>query len=476
MSALARLNMNEIPYYTWKGKTLEQVTSVLRMNTNTLHELSDDQFAICPGNKSLSSSLVCNRIFKAMPLKIYRREIAVINPSSSSSCSRASSTIAAFEQPGGSIVNSQNTTNIGLVNTLDIKPTIITSEHPGQCDYPSNCFTSPDLNAKRRVRSAGMYPKKFKLDNNNDKAYFTSTNEYLVSRNRTIKQNSYIYFRQGNSGVQPGTGNAKSNIYSSGNIYTPGGQSHCYQPMISVENNNNYFNYQWIDKNQYTVTITDGYYSIDSLNDYFKKIMVENGHYYEDNYGIKFFLLSIDYDNFNNKVILEANPVVLKNGVSDPFPGWESSNNGQYIIPGDKNNLMPTDYGYTSINIPLENNFGQIIGFQPSSYNGSHLSQFRPQILPNYVPLYYKPSNIIFGIQGSTDSSTYTERVKVNEVTRNGYLSKSAYGTATANAMSYGVSEQPYTLKNIIGFPQTTTPIIKSDGTICSKNKFIYRR
>ena len=474
MSALARLNMNEIPYYTWKGKTLEQVTSVLRKNTNTLHELRDDRFAVCPTNISLSSSLMCNRIFKPMPLKIYRREIAVIN--NGNSCSRASSTIAAFEQPGGSIVHSNNTQNTGLVNTLDIMPTTITSEHPGQCDYASNCFTSPDLNAKRRVRSAGMYPKKFKLDNNNDKAYFSSTNEYLVSRNRTIKQNSYIYFRQGNSGVQPGTGNSKSNIYSSGNIYTPAGASHCYQAMISVANNNNWFEYQWINKTKYRVTIPDGQYNIDGLNDYFKKIMIENGHYYQDNFGMKHFLLSIDYNNFNNKVILESNPVVLKDGVSDPFPGWESSiDNGPYIQPGDKNNLTPSNYGYTSINISLLNNFGDIIGFPSGFYNGSHISEINPQIAPKYVPLYYKPSNVIFGIQGSVDSSTYTDRVKVNEVTRNGYLTKSAYGTATANAMSYGVSEQPYTLKNIVGFPQTATPIIQPDGSVCCKKKFIYR-
>jgi hypothetical protein len=474
MAALPRLNMNEIPYYTWKGKTLEQVTSVLRKNTNILNQLTNDKFAVCPSNKSLSSSLICNRIFKAMPLKIYRREIAVINsnPSSATSCSRASSTIAAFEQPGGSIIhNTHNTKNTGLVNTLDIMPTTITSEHPGLCAYPSNCFTSPDLNAKRRVRSAGMYPKKFKLNNNNDKAYFSSTTEYLVSRNRTIKQNSYIYFRQGNSGVQPGTGNSKSNIYSSGNIYTPGGISHCYQPMISKANNNNYFTYTWINTSQYTVTIPDGYYNTESLNNYFKKVMIQNTHFYKDDAGNFSFLLSIDYDNFNNKVILEANPAVL----GDPYPStWPIWNN--YLLTNkNKNDLKLGDYGYTCITIPLNNKFGNVVGFPPSSYNGKNISQFHPEIAPNYVPLYYKPSNVIFGIQGPVDSSTYTDRRKVNAVTRDGYLTKSAYGTATANAMAYGVSEQPYTLKNIVGFPQTATPIIQKNGKVCFKKKFIYR-
>ena len=75
--------------------------------------------------------------------------------------------------------------------TLNLKTTTITSEHPSQCQSPSDCFLSPELNAKRRVRSAGMNSNKFKPNYNNDKVYFTSTNEYLVSRNRTIKQNMY---------------------------------------------------------------------------------------------------------------------------------------------------------------------------------------------------------------------------------------------------------------------------------------------
>jgi hypothetical protein len=456
MPALPRLNMNEIPYISWKGQTLEQITSVYTKNTNTLN--------VNPANS-------IRQLMKPMPLKIYRREIASIQ---NQSCSRNSSTIAAFEQPGGSIVNSNIETNTGLVNILDVKPpsfqsaTTITSEHPGKCAFPSDCFLSPDLNAKRRVRSAGMNQKKFKPDYNNDKAYFTSTTEYLVARNRTIQQNMYNYLRQGNSGVQPGTGNAKSNIYS------PGGLSHCYQPLINSENNNNYFEYVWVDKVSYTVNIPDGNYDTESLNQLFKKVMTLNGHYFTNNtLGNKVFLLTIDYDNFNNVVILEANPATRYS----PFPlsSYTPASFDWYTdLPVNPPNQE--QYGYTSITISQNNNFGLVVGFIPGDYyNGGNRSFFHPTISPNYVPLYYKPSNVIFGTQGPVDSSTYIHRVKLNTVTKNGYLTKSAYGSATANAMAYGVSEQPYTIKDKIGFQLTSTPIIKPDGTICRDRKFIYR-
>jgi len=456
-----RLNMNQIPYVSWKGKTLSQVTSVFQKNKKTFEDSTQ--------------TLSVHDIRKARPLRIYRKEIAnIVTPS----CSRRSSTIAAFEQPGGSIVNSNSNLTQGLANTLDIATTTLRSEHPGQCATPSCDFLSPELNAKRRVRSGGMYPKKFKPDYNNDKAYFTSTPEYLVARNRTIQQNSYVFFKQGNSGVQPGTGNAKSNVYA------PSGLSHCYQPMISVENDNNTFTYTWVDNSVYTVTIPDGQYDTEGLNEYFKKVMIQNGHYFILNStGAKVFLLTIDYDNFNNLVKLEANPAT-KN-YPYPISGYTPASGtgiGTWYYelstgsPDTPPNLNEGDKGFTSIIVSLENNFGLLIGFEPGNYYwGGHLSSFKPLIAPNYVPLYFKPSNVTFGMQGPVDSSTYTHRVKVNEVTRNGYLSKSGYGTATANAMAYGVSEQPYTVKDRIGFTNINTPIVNSDGSVCCKNKFIYR-
>jgi hypothetical protein len=476
MSALARLNMNEIHYFSWKGQTLEQITSVYKKNKKTLNQNRGE-------------------LMRAMPLSIYRKEIASIqNPG----CSRRSSTIASFEQPGGSIVNSKIKTKTGLVNVLDNNPpsivnaTTITSEHPGKC--ASSCILSPEVNARRRVRSAGMNRPKFKPENNGDRTYFTSTPEYMISRNRTIKQNSYVYFKQGTSGVQPNTGNAKSNIYQSGNTYTPAGTSHCRQLIIDAEHKNNYFSYKWID-GIYNVKIPDGNnYNIESLTNVFQTVMVANQHYLMDitKSNAKVFLLSIEYDTVNGVVILQA-PELINFSGDDNSTGAEIYNvtgiNATYIVPPDSTwcPLDTNDYsnkffinlgfyvGPNQSTPSLTNNFASVLGFISGSYNGRKISSFYPQIAPNYVTLYYKPNNIIFGIQGSVDSSTYIHRVKLNEVSRNGYLTKSAFGTATANAMAYGVSEQPYTMKDKLGFHLTATPIMKSDGTICCDRKFIYR-
>ena len=151
MAAVARLNMNQIPYFPWKGKTFQQITSVLRLNKNN------------------STNLSVGQLLHPMPLKLYRKEIAV---AASGNCSRASVKIANFEQPGQAIVSSSKLATFqGVSNTLDITPTTIQSEHPGLCTSTCNSnlpIFSPEANARRRVRSAGMIPKKFNLNKNND--------------------------------------------------------------------------------------------------------------------------------------------------------------------------------------------------------------------------------------------------------------------------------------------------------------------
>ena len=52
----ARLNFNEIPYFSWKGKTFNQITSNIQKNQN-------------------STILTKYNLYLAPPLKIYRKEI-----------------------------------------------------------------------------------------------------------------------------------------------------------------------------------------------------------------------------------------------------------------------------------------------------------------------------------------------------------------------------------------------------------------
>ena len=96
MSAI--LNLNQIPIISWKGATFNQVHSFVKFN-------------------NIADRNGLTNLFKANPLKIYRREIAstsvdVCNP-------RTSVKIDSYNRPNGTIINSTATTQNGLVNSVD---------------------------------------------------------------------------------------------------------------------------------------------------------------------------------------------------------------------------------------------------------------------------------------------------------------------------------------------------------------------
>jgi len=427
----------------WKGKTLYEVVATIQKNSNNV------------------SSLSTNQIRRAMPLKIYRKEIHNIkNQTLAKNCSgRISTKIVDIDMPGSTIVSeiSKSYSN-GLVNTLDINQTTLSAEN-GSCNAPLACF-SPAYNARKRVRSAGMIPRKYDINKNND-TYNSSTQQYLTSRNMTIKQNEFHYIRKGNSGFMPGPGLGSSNIYS------PGGLSHCYQPFISISNNNNKFGYKWYDSAtyyNYTVTIPDGKYDPFSLNAIFQTAQLVNKTYITSSTGTNKFLMAISYDTVAQSITLITDEVLYSNYNTYSKPvgaqwNWESNNSLK-----------------TYINV-LNNKFADLIGFLPGEYsNGTNNTAFCGFILPTYVPLHYKPNNPTFAVQGAVDSSARIQRVKYNTITNGAALIKSAYGSAAANALAYGVSEQAYTAKTAVGDKAKLTPIIDpKTGKICKK-RFIYRK
>lgn len=211
----ARLGFNQIPHISWKGKTFSQITADIRKNV------------VNPRVNNII--LTRHTIMKALPLKIYRKEIASV---SLNTCSRRiSSKVFSFETPGNTIVNSKisDTLANGYANIIDMTLPNLKGEYPGSsCDanilvsnpVTDNRCLSAQNNAKRRVRSSGMIARKFSVVNNND-TYYTNTNQYLDSRNKKFTQNSYHMLRAGNTANLPGTAAALSNVYASNTI------SHC---------------------------------------------------------------------------------------------------------------------------------------------------------------------------------------------------------------------------------------------------------
>ena len=186
MSAL--LSLNTIPLISWKEKTFNQIHSSIKKN----------------GQIQQDSGSNLTQMFSSNPLKIYRREIAnnPVDPCNS----RASLKIDGFNRPGGTIINSKSANPNGLVNTIDMMLPNNTCENFSNCSV----ILSPADNARNRVRSSGMIKRKFNTNKNND-TYYTSSSQYLSSRNRTFAQNQYNYLRMGNSNAKPGTSLASAN-------------------------------------------------------------------------------------------------------------------------------------------------------------------------------------------------------------------------------------------------------------------------
>jgi hypothetical protein len=431
----ARLNMNPIPIVKWKGDTFNQVNSFIKFNSIT-------------DNYSLRSS------FKAGPLKIFRREIAstpllVCNP-------RSSLTLDNFNRPGSSIINSSATTTYGLVKTTYIHLPNNSCEVPGTCSV----VLSPAENARKRVRSGGMIRRQFDLSKNND-TYYTSSGQYLSSRNRSFKQNQYNYIRMGDSNAKPGSS------LSSANVYSPQGLSHCPKYHISTQTK---FTYRWEDENVlHDVIIPVGYYTVDDLNTVLKQTMFANKHYLlkEGNlssgeyYGgnISYFL-NISFNNISNKVELQSSRLdfnSVKN--NQPLnPGWLIPALGADIFPEFVLSEQPVldALGFsTATTFPL---VSRGVELTTTAIILTTESTSVPGIQKLYVKLYYKPSNYQFAQQGAVSAGDLITRKKYNSITNSTVAYRSAFGDSVANALAYGVPSNGYTYKDKLGYPLKKTP------------------
>jgi hypothetical protein len=301
MSAL--LNHKQQSYVTWKGKTFNQVVSSIQHNIQTnVSSVSgkgylkqqilfrsdfptDDNF-IFSGHPIVkyNNVLTTDKLIKRpLPLKIYRRELATATVTNCNP--KISTKIDILNSPGGYSLNpkTSNLNSSGLANTLDQEDMYIpnnTTEVPGTC----SCFTTnglcldPATNAKRRVRSAGMVRKNsnqytsiggrgMTVNGNATNMgptasrcrcgafigvplqdvmtpinqYYTSTQQYLMSRTKGYDQNNYHNIKNGDASAKPGTNQATNNIYGSNNNipYCPNGQAK-FSPVYYKPNNSKF--------------------------------------------------------------------------------------------------------------------------------------------------------------------------------------------------------------------------------------------
>ncbi len=368
-----------------------------------------------------------NNHFGARPLKIYRREIANVD---ARNCK--SQRLEDFIIPGGTVRTPQ--TVGGIVSTTEY----VNSD--SLC-VSTNCsvIQSPAANARRRVRSSGMIQNKDK--------YCTNSSQYLSSRSLSFSQNQYFHIQTGSTTVKPGSALATKNIYSSN------GTNNCPKYYITTDTS---FNYLWIDGTPNRVDVSSGYYNVDDFNALLYSRMIANSHFYIEKVNFtKVMVFKFVYDSDSNRIQIQTRAVGPTN-----FPTVD------YDKPGVVSWYTPTtDASNVSIviaNSQIATGLGFGIGtFPPSQNNTTNQfinGSFAPGMRPNYTPVYYKPSNSQFGVQGAVSSSDRILRKKYDTITKVGSSFRTAYGAQTADAMAYGVSDYGYTIKDKIGVDAKKIP------------------
>ena len=410
---------------SWKGKTFDQISSVIQKNKGNNNETTIG-------------------IFKANPLKIYRRELKT------DKCNeRISTSLDKINMPGGLLTKgvSDNSVenNNGLISVLDINLTENKYERPGtgNCSNDKVCFNQAD-NARRRVRSSGMIPRKFNEIKNNDK-YYTSTSQYLASRSKKFEQNQYYNIKIGDPTIQAGVNSAMFNTYSTNTL------NHC--PKVALLNNTS-FKYTWIDDTEVTVSVPAGNYTVSDINTLLSRELISNYHYYINAAGLnKEILLSINY-------MLDANKtqINIKDGGTDIY------SEDKYSIPLNVLNGNPYWTKVEGTKTPIlsfdDANLRNMLGLTTNEFStsGTFVSENETLLKTSYVPVYYKPSNSKFANQGAVESSSRTVRLKYDSITNSTKNYRDAYGSEVANALAYGVSSYGYTIKDKIGYPNKCTP------------------
>lgn len=437
------------PTNNWKGRTFQQISYGIKYNKGNLNTYTDN-----------------NYIFKSQPSKGYRKEIASQNVNCNP---RTSIKIEDLNMPGGFNFNNLNPNTNALVNTQIINYDNNNCQHPNSNNTHCMDVHSIESNALRRVRSSGMTQKKYNIDSKNN--YFSSAKEYLNNRNLSFNKNQYFNLARGDSTAIPGQ------LESINNVYKPSGINGCSNFLL--ENSVN-FVYNAFGSGDITVTLSPGYYNVEKLNTLLQSSLITNGLFWESIVppGNKVFFLNFKYDFTSKKIQLESQKL------SDSIVTTNSSN---YNEPTGNITLSPTpNFEYFYLDLTNSPEFAELIGFDttyhpstadvannPSVFTSTGIR--KPLIIEDYLPIYYKPSNSKFAVQGAVSSGDLITRKKYDTITTVGSSYRSAFGEPTANALAYGVSSYGYTIKDKIGYPIKKTPVITNTGELlqCPVRTFV---
>lgn len=216
---------------------------------------------------------------------------------------------------------------------------------------------------------------------------------------------------------------------------------------ISSANNNNIFTLafpQGPGYAYYQVIITDGYYNVSMLNSFLQNFMIENSLYLIDENGdyVYYFEIKTNPSYYAIQINLFEVPTSLPAGYTAPT-GW--------IYPTVANR-MPF------VTIGADNNFGDLIGFTPGTYNqSSQLSNKTPQMAVVQSVIVQCPNLRNILSNPSTNLYTFT----AGNTTFGGLISSNAYELVYADVIDCTIS-----YLDIVLVDQNFNPITINDPNL----------
>jgi hypothetical protein len=189
---------------------------------------------------------------------------------------------------------------------------------------------------------------------------------------------------------------------------------------ITSNNKNNSYSYIWVNGVTYNVNMPNGFYDVDTINNYLHYTMVQNKHYLVSSTGDYVYLATWSVNA--SRYSVELNCFGLSSALA-------TSNS--WTLPSGATWVIPTNYIVPQIVIP-STNFSLVVGFSAGTYpnaviagvppaqtqtpsyasDQSFLSSFTPQVTPlaSYILTcslinnnYAVPNNLLYSFspQGS---------------------------------------------------------------------------
>lgn len=134
-------------------------------------------------------------------------------------------------------------------------------------------------------------------------------------------------------------------------------------------NNNNQFQYIWVDGRTITINMPDGFYTIDDISNYIQFVMFQQGHYLTDTDGTIFYFMNLTVNASTYQITINTYPMsrtlyppsAYKLGT--PTAGIITTSSPTTTVAWS----IPTNPITPSL-VVLNNNFTKVIGFNAGFY------------------------------------------------------------------------------------------------------------